>query len=289
MHAMDTAEVTFDKETLRNSSIPVADEIYLNCSGHPAFRALRSFNHLFSTRALCRSELLLFLASMAAFNRHTVGGIAILAGRLSDQILPLLPKCGHEIGAYVLDAAIDEYGLRETTTHVELGRNFAEYLGIPGDEVESLENACPAARELGEHLFAWYRERSVAFALGVHTASEATSVEEFVPWHDIFLKFPEYRFSREMPEFAYMRAHFVHEPDHINSAKTCIGRYLDVLPQHGNVLWEGAQAYLDCYQRMFQQLTELIFIAKVGIDAVTAPEDRSNPLPSAERRRPLGA
>ncbi len=174
---MYTAQTTADKDALHKQLFPEANEIYEDCSTHPAIAVLRSFNRHFSSRSLTRSELLLFLASMATFNRHTIGGIAILAGRLSDQILPLLPKVGHEIGAHVLDAAVDEYGLRETITHVELARNFAEYLGISTEEIEARENACSAAVELGDALFSWYRERPVAFALGVHTASEVTSVE----------------------------------------------------------------------------------------------------------------
>jgi hypothetical protein len=256
---MFTARTTTDTDALHNQLFREADAIYDDCATHPAITTLRSFNRHFSSRPLARSELLLFLASMATFNRHTIGGIAILAGRLSDQVLPLLPKIGHEIGAHVLDAAVDEYGLRETNTHVELARNFAEHLGISPEEIEAPENACLAAVELGDALFSWYRERPVAFALGVHTASEMTSVEEFIPWHDTFLKFPQYRFSRDTPEFAYMRAHYVHEPDHINSAKRCIARYVEVLPGEQCHLREGTRAYLGLYRKMFHQLDARIF------------------------------
>jgi hypothetical protein len=256
---MYAANATVDRDVLRNNALAEAGDVYDGCFRHPAIEVLRAFNRRFSSRPLTRSELLLFLASMATFNRHTIGGIAILAGRLSDQVLPLLPKVGHEIGAHVLDAAVDEYGLRETNTHVELARNFAEHLGIPPEEIEARENACPAAVELGDALFSWYRERPVAFALGVHTASEITSVEEFIPWHDTFLKFPQYRFSRDTPEFAYMRAHYVHEPDHINSAKRCIARYVEVLPGEHCHLREGTRAYLSLYRKMFHQLDARIF------------------------------
>ncbi len=256
---MDTAQAMTDMIARHGHGFREADDIYGACFNHPAIAALRSFNQRFSSRPLMRSELTLFLASMAAFNRHTIGGIAILAGRLSDQVLPLLPKTGHEIGAYVLDAAVDEYGLRETVTHVELARGFAEHLGISAAEIEARDSACPAAVELGDMLFSWYRDRPVAFALGVHAASEATSVEEFVPWHDIFLKFPQYRFSRDLPEFAYMRAHFVHEPNHIHGAKLCIARYLDVLPGESGLLREGVLIYLALYQKMFQQLDDAVF------------------------------
>lgn len=256
---MDTGRAITAKIVLQEHVPQGCEGGYEYCTHHSALAALRLFNRHFSSRALTSSELRLFLASMAAFNRHTIGGIAILAGRLSDEILPLLPKTGHEIGAYVLDAAVDEYGLRESVTHVELGRNFAEYLGIPAEEVEARGNACSAAIELGDALYSWYRERPVAFALGVHTASEVTSIDEFVPWHDIFLKFPQYRFSRESPEFEYMRAHYVHEPSHVDNARLCITRYLDVHPENGQALREGMQAYLNLYQMMFQQLDALIF------------------------------
>lgn len=262
---MDTASLRIDANRQPGSAPHGAEascdaeEIYAACFHHSAIIALREFNAHFDSRSLTRSERRLFLASLACFNRHTIGGIAILAGRLSDEVLPLLPTKGHEVGAYVLDAAVDEYGLRESVTHVELARNFARHLGVSAEEVDASENACAAAVELGECLFCWYRESPVAFALGVHVASEATSMLEFVPWHDTFLKFPEYRFSRTVPEFEYMRAHAVHEPDHINDAKRCIGRYLDVFPGRAWLLQEGAQSYLSLYERMLRQLDERIF------------------------------
>jgi hypothetical protein len=256
---MDTVQAMIGMIAQHGRGFGEADDIYDECFNHPGIAALRSFNERFSSRPLTHSELTVFLASMAAFNRHTIGGIAILAGRLSDQVLPLLPRNGHEIGAYVLDAAVDEYGLRETVTHVELARSFAGYLGISAEEIEARDNACPAAADLGDALFSWYRDRPVAFALGVHAASEVTSVQEFVSWHDIFLKFPQYRFARELPEFAYMRAHFVHEPHHIQGAKLCIARYLDVLPEESQVLRAGVLAYLTLYRRMFQHLGDAIF------------------------------
>jgi Iron-containing redox enzyme len=236
-----------------------AEEIYDACLRHPAVGALEAFNEHLTSRPLTRGELRLFLASLAAFNRHTIGGIAILAGRLSDEVLTHLPKSGHEIGAYVLDAAVDEYGLRETVTHVELARNFAEHLGISSDEVEAREHSCPAAIKLGDALFSWYRDCPAAFALGVHTASEVTSVKEFAAWHDVFLEFPQYGFAREMPSFEYMRAHCAHEPGHTSSARTCIGRYLGALPKHSQLLREGAKAYLVLYKEMFHELDTLIF------------------------------
>lgn len=236
-----------------------ADSIHDDCLGHPAFSELRSFNEHFSVRPLAHSELVTFFASMAAFNRHTIGGIAILAGRLSDELLDHLPRSGHDIGACVLDAAVDEYGLRHTANHVELAREFAEHLGVSAQEVETRANACATARALGDALFTWYRDMPTAFGLGVHAASEVTSVNEFIAWHDIFLIFPQYRFSRELPQFEYMRTHYTHEPDHTHMARKCIGKYLDVLPANAHLLRDGAQTYLDLYQKMFHELDTLMF------------------------------
>ncbi len=256
---MDGDAASREEGGLVEGAGPCAGEIDEHCCRHEAMAALEAFNAHLASRALSTAELRLFLASMAAFNRHTIGGIAILAGRLSDELLPLLPTKGHEIGAYVLDAAVDEYGLRESVTHVELARKFTEYLGISALEVEARGNACAAAVALGDALYSWYRHEPVAFSLGVHAASEATSVKEFMAWHDVFLKFPQYGFSRDTPQFEYMRAHFVHEPDHVHHTRTCITRYLDVLPGHGALLREGAERYLDLYQEMFHELDTLIF------------------------------
>jgi pyrroloquinoline quinone (PQQ) biosynthesis protein C len=256
---MNTAAARLETPVDRGGPMVGADEIYDACLRHPAIDSLNSFNRHMATRPLTGSELRLFFASMAAFNRHTVAGIAILAGRLSDEMLSFLPTTGHEIGAYVLDAAVDEYGLRESTTHVELARNFAGYLGISAADVEARENACPAALEIGDALYPWYRRTPVAFALGVHTASEMTSTKEFAAWHDVFLQFPEYRFSQAIPQFEYLRAHFVHEPQHVDSARVCITKYLAVLPANGEALRNGVRAYLGLYQAMFRELDSLIF------------------------------
>ena len=236
-----------------------ADSIYESCFRHSAMLALESFNDHLSTRSLSHAELTVFFASLAAFNRHTIGGIAILAGRLSDELLPHRPLTGHQIGAYVLDAAVDEYGLRESKTHVELAREFANHLGVSSMDIEARSNACRTALSLGDSLYSWYRERPPAFALGAHVASEVTSMKEFFAWHEVFLTFPQYRLSMQTPEFEYMRAHYVHEPDHMDNARTCIGRYLEVLPGHGVLLREGAEVYLREYRQMFRELDTLIF------------------------------
>jgi hypothetical protein len=235
-----------------------ADDIYRRCIDFP-LTALQSFNRHLASRPLTSPELTLFLASMAAFNRHTIAGIAILAGRLSDELLPHAPELGHEVGAHVLDAAVDEYGLRETRDHLKLARRFAEHLGVPPSAMGNRHNACASAIALGDTLFGWYRNAPTAFSLGVHTASEVTSVEEFLSWHEIFLAFPEYRMSRDLPEFEYMRAHYVHEPGHIHHARIGVAKYLDVLPANGALLQEGAETYLSLYQRMFRELDTLIF------------------------------
>src|ERR1700704_3952838 len=55
---MHTAQTTIDKDALHEPLFREANEIYEDCSTHPAFPALRSFNRRFSSRPLTRSELL---------------------------------------------------------------------------------------------------------------------------------------------------------------------------------------------------------------------------------------
>jgi hypothetical protein len=256
---MNTAGSTIGTHAPRSNLVQSAEHLHHYCSHHPALAALKRFNTHLASRALDHSERVTFLASMAAFNRHTVGGIPILAGRLSDQLLPICPRRGHEIGAFVLDAAVDEYGLRESATHVELARTFAEHLGVSLEEVESRAHACPAALELGDALYSWYRDRRVAFGLGAHSASETTSAHEFPAWREIFLSFAAYGFAAESPQFEYMRAHCVHEPDHMDDARTCLDRYLELLPANALLVQDGMRAYLSLYQRMFEQLDARLF------------------------------
>lgn len=255
---MSTLEVRPDSGRAVASPLD-AEAIYRFCIEHAAVKAVRDFNRHLARRPLTRDELRLFFASMAAFNRYTIAGIAILAGRMSDELMPVLPTDAHAVSANVLDAAADEYGLRETSTHLELARDFAEYLGVSRDEVENSEFACPSAVELGDLIHGWYRDEPVAFALGVHTASEVTSVEEFMPWHDTFLKFPEYGLSPDVPAFAYMRAHYDHEPDHTTHSKECVDRYLRALGSDGRQVLAGCEAYLDRYRTMFEELTGRLF------------------------------
>lgn len=237
----------------------VVANIYERAWTQRAMSALLEFNCSFSQRPLTTDELRIFFATMAVFNRHTIGGIAILAGRLSDHVLPSRPVDGHRLGALVLDSAVDEYGLRESRTHVELARDFAAHVGVPAHVVGDAGNAAPAARDLGEALFGWYRLAPVPFALGVHVASELTSREEFTSWHHIFLKFKEYGFQLEHPKFEYMRVHFTHEPDHAHRSKECIERYLKIFPEAETLVLQGVFAYIEKYQAMFRDLQAIIF------------------------------
>ena len=113
-------------ETIRE-----ADEIYEGCFSHSAIATLGSFNRHLASRVLTAPELRLFFSSMAAFNRHTIGGIAILAGRLSDVILPYLPKTGHEIGAYVLARPSTNMGCEKASRTWSSGETSPNISALP--------------------------------------------------------------------------------------------------------------------------------------------------------------
>ena len=64
---MHTAQTTTGKDAPHEQLFREANEIYDDCFTHPAIAVLRLFNRHFSSRSLIRPELLLFLASMAAY------------------------------------------------------------------------------------------------------------------------------------------------------------------------------------------------------------------------------
>jgi len=152
--------------------------------------ALRSIGT--SSRPLTRPELLLFPASMAASIAHD-RRYRDLAGKVSDQILPLLTQADMRSEPTCSTRRSTNMGARDHH-HVRVGAEFRRLSGNLNGGNRGARERVLRRPQTGRCAIFLVRERPVAFALGLHTASEVTSVEEFIPWHDIFLKFPQYRF-----------------------------------------------------------------------------------------------
>ena len=236
-----------------------AQPVYDLCHNSDGIKALNKFNGLLETRALTLNQRRIFLASLRSFNRHTIGGIAALVYRLSDELGSLLPYGAHRLAAQIMDAAMDEYGLRGTKPHDELFLDFAVHLGVSQEEVEDQSEGVHSAIELGDNLHGWYREVPVPFGLGTHIASEITGLAEFTGWAKPFLMFSDYRLLPTDAAYTYIKAHVDLEPQHSSFTKRCIGEYLNLNPNAGEQIIEGADSYLKLYAAMFTELSEAIF------------------------------
>jgi len=125
-------------------------------------------------------------------------------GKVSDQILPLLPRPDMRSSLRARRGG-RQYGVARDHHPVELARNFRRLSGNLNGGNRGARERVLRRPQTGRCAIFLVRERPVGFLLSVcTTASEVTSVEEFIPWHDIFLNFPPIRFSRETPEFAYI-------------------------------------------------------------------------------------
>jgi len=230
--------------------------LYEDCLAHPGVAALRQFNRDFAAREVGRDALLAFFASMTAFVRHITPGIPALASRLADELLPLAPYRAHGIAAHILDASVDEHGLSGTKPHAELLRDFAAWFGLGEAEINDPARAVPAANEIGEKLFGWYRSAPVPFSLGMHTASEVTGHQEAHGFHAAFLQPPKYGLAADTPAFAYVATHVEAEDDHSRDVVIALDAYLALRPEAEPAVREGAEAFLEVYRRLFAELRE---------------------------------
>ena len=247
-------------EPIRRPTLPSnGDGVYKRAKEHPGVRTFRHFASHLAAQELQREGLLTFFASMTAFVRYITPGIPALAVRLSDELYPIVPYRCHGIAAHILDASMDEYGLSGTKPHAELLRDFALYFDLSEEEIAAPENAVPTANELGDRLFEWYRSAPVAFALGIHTASEVTGYEEAYGFHHAFLNPPKYGLTQDLEAFTYVKTHVENEGDHSTDVVHCLNDYLALMPDKMREIIAGNDTYMVLYDRMFREMTESIF------------------------------
>jgi len=230
--------------------------VYDLAVGHPGMTALRRVNRLISAGRVESDGLKVFFASMGAFVEHITPGIPALASRLADSLLPFTPFRAHRIAARILDASIDEFGLSGSKPHSELLYDFAAHFGFREADVRDPAAIVPAAAELGERLFSWYRHAPIPFALGMHTASEATGHAEAQGFHAAFLAGPSYGLARDLPAFAYVATHVENEDDHSRDVVVCLDEYLDLLPPARSEVERGCLSFMRLYQALFEQMAD---------------------------------
>jgi hypothetical protein len=200
-----------------------------------------------------------FWASFHRFNRDIPAGIAILAGRIVDALGHQARRTGDRIAAELLRVAADELGASgRDPSHAELFVRFLDGLGLDGRGVVRDTRAVASARRLGEWVARAYRRAPVAFALGVHSASEVTSLEEFRGWKRIFGGrrnaarggFPSY--------LRYVAVHATAERDHVRSVHRCVDLLVAVRPGARRAVRAGAREFARRYERMTTDLADRV-------------------------------
>lgn len=210
----------------------------------PALAALDAFNARLA-QGLSPSLARAFAASLYAFNHGTPSGIAQLAGRWGDHLALTDPLHAHRHAARVLASAVDEHGLTGSQPHVELFAAFAARWDVAPATLLDRTLAVPAARTLGDHVAAAYRNAPLTTALTVHFVSEETSTAEFAAWGRIF------------PEEEYTRVHAILEPGHSTDAGDALAHHLAAHPDEVPLAEAAIAPYLDLYRAMWDELAAL--------------------------------
>lgn len=239
---------------MSNASIQLLHEV----RSHHAIDEVRAFNERLKGEKLSHERLRVFLSSLLSFNRHVAAGIAVLSGRLVDELIESSPFEAHKLASMLLRSASDEFGLGGKYTHAELFAQFSEELGVQRNEIHNNKYSVPASRDLGESLFSWYRTDSVAFGLGVHLASEVTSGEEFDGWDTVFFE-NGYFLEKNSQGGKYITVHTKIEHEHAEEISQLLALYLGMYPLNSEAVVDGARSYLQKYQQMFSSLNKTVF------------------------------
>src|SRR5205823_6615930 len=107
----------------------------------------------------------------------------------------------------------------------------------------------------------WYREEHVAWAVGVHSASERTSIEEFKGWVKAFIRSRRYPLNAGDPSAQYLLDHSAVEPKHLDQSRTLVDVLIREDAHLAPLMRSGALAFLDSYGAFIRQLTQTILHA----------------------------
>jgi hypothetical protein len=233
--------------------------------GHAAMRELADFGQLLAARPLDPAGLKTFFATMGAFFRNIPTGIMALALRVCDEEIARDRYNATSVGAYLLFADVDEFGLQDLRsglqpTHHQLFRELTHHLQVSDADMDDRRFALPAGRNLGALSAEYYRNRTVAEGLGFHLSSEETSAREFTLFLRGFVEFKStYGFQdADDPKLAFFKIHTLVEPQHKHLARSLIEHHLRRDPALLPGIEQGAMAFLDGFEDLFRSLREAL-------------------------------
>jgi len=172
-------------------------------------------------------------------------------------------------------------------THHQMLLNTIRHWDLTATDMLDPDYILPEGRNFGRITYEYYRNQSVAAALGFHFASEATSNMEFEAYLNGFAKFESaYKLrDRGDPALAFFVIHTEVEPAHRDMGYRMIQMYCDQNPDNGEAVIAGARAFMDAYggrigggvQARFLRETRPTFIwdqSRVSVRAAAAPSDK---------------
>lgn len=261
--ASQTAQA-FEPMSLRDAE---TDALSVRIESHPGMFALKRFGEQMRKRPLDPDARRVFFASTAEFFREVPGGILALALRLTDDWVPHDRFGAVEKGAQILYSAVDEFGLHQLQRGVQASHHAffletAAAFGLDRKELEDPAHIVPTAREMAALTALFYRRRPIGESLGFHLASELTSDVEFTLCLAGFQAHPAaYGLaSPQDPKLGFYLIHTQVEPMHGASSRTAVRDYLRRKPNCADELAAGADAFMDCYGRLFEALTERLTV-----------------------------
>jgi len=226
---------------------------------HEAMAELASFGTTLLRTPLDADGLRTFFASMGAFFWDIPTGILALALRVSDDWAVRERYDATAMGAYILFADVDEFGLHAQhkgllPTHHQLFRDLTGHLGITMEDLRDPRYVAPEGEALGRRTTEFYRHQPIGYALGFHLASETTSNREFNFFLDGFRAHANHYGLRadDDPVLDFFVVHTIVEPMHKSRARELIEIYAQHDPAILTEVRAGAMAFMDGFADLFR-------------------------------------
>ena len=253
--------------TSYNCDHPLKLKLEAAVFNHWGFEELNKFGVNFCSRPMSKDELKVFLSTLVAFVGDIPNGIVSLALRITDEWMNKDPLNATRIGAAVLFAAVDEYGLQDMEkgpqiTHHQLFLEFSELCGVTSQDLYDTNNSLEEGLAFGRRTADFYRFRSIPAALGFHYASEATSSFEFTHYLRGLKRFSSrYGFSENELDrsLLFFSIHTEVEESHRDMALEMLNKYPGDIDEVSRLALEGVNGFMDGYGMFFKSLNSTIY------------------------------
>jgi pyrroloquinoline quinone (PQQ) biosynthesis protein C len=247
----------------------VLDTIVNDMQNHSAIHTLHAFGSLLRKYPLSHANTQKFLASLWIFFEEVPTGIMACALNICDQYRDINPWESTSVGARILIANIDEFGLQDShnqyySTHHQLFLQLANRLGVSGTQLKNNDNIMQAGRDLAKVTRNLYRGLPTGRALGLHLASELTSSIEFGHFYHGFLEnASHYGLSGKPSEdLLFFKIHTEVEPMHYAEGVKMINAHIHQFPHEVHDIEQGGKAFLDSFEALFVAFNQELFPAQ---------------------------